>query len=88
MTAAKQKQLARELDTRVRYLRLTGMDGMALFAAMSDRLADFKALLDAAGPSGMDAFAGRLLDLRRYAELVAGMAKGIPSNNRSIKAPE
>ncbi len=89
MTQAKQRQLARELDTRVRYLRLTGMDGMTLFAAMSDRLPDFKALLDAAGPSGMDTFAGRLLDLRRYAELVAGMARGIPSNNRSsIKAPE
>ena len=89
MTAAKQKQLARELDTRVRYLRLTGMDGMALFAAMSDRLPDFKALMDAAGPSGMDGLAGRLPDLRRYAELVAGVAKGIPSNNSSsVKAPE
>ena len=63
MTAAKQKQLARELDTRVRYLRLTGLDGIALFAAMSDRMADFKALMDAAGPSGMDALAWRLPDL-------------------------
>ena len=53
------------------------MEGMALFAAMSDRLPDFKALLDAAGPEGMDGFAGRLPDLRRYAELLTGVAKGI-----------
>ncbi len=50
MTAAKRQQLARELDTRVRYLRLTGLDDTALVAAMSDRVADFQALLDAAGP--------------------------------------
>ncbi len=44
MTAAKQGCLAQELDTRVRYLRLTGLDGMALFAAMADRLASTPAL--------------------------------------------
>jgi hypothetical protein len=64
MTAAKRQQLARELDTRVRYLRLTGLDDTALVAAMSDRAADFQALLDAAGPGGMDNLAGRLPDLR------------------------
>jgi hypothetical protein len=30
MTAAKRQQLARLLDTRVRYLRLTGLDDTAL----------------------------------------------------------
>jgi hypothetical protein len=64
MTAAKRQQLTRELDTRVRYLRLTGLDDTALVAAMSDRVADFEALLDAAGPGGMDSLAGRLPDLR------------------------
>ncbi len=54
MTAAKRQQLARELDTRVCYLRLTGLGDTALVAAMSDRVADFQALLDAAGPGGMD----------------------------------
>ena len=86
MTRAKQRQLARELDTRVRYLRLTGMEGMTLFAAMSDRLPDFKVFLDAAGPEGMDSFARRLPDLRRYAELLTGVAKGIQDG--TIKVPE
>ena len=76
VTAAKQRQLARELDTRVRYLRLTGLDDAALVAAMSDRLADIRALLDAAGPSGMDGLPQRLPDLRRLAALLAGLAAG------------
>jgi len=74
MTKAKQQRLARELDTRVRYLRLTGVDGTALIAAMSGRMAEFRALLDAAGPSGLDALPGRLLDLRRLAALLAATA--------------
>ncbi len=86
MTAAKQKQLARELDTRVRYLRLTGLQGIALFAAMSDRMADVKALLDAAGPGGMDALAGRLPDLRFYAGLLTGIAQDIQDG--TVKVPK
>ncbi len=74
MTAAKRQQLARLLDTRVRYLRLTGLDDTALVAAMSDRVADFQALLDAAGPGGMDSLAGRLPDLRHYAALLTSVA--------------
>ena len=74
------------MDTRVRYLRLSGMEGMTLFAAMSDRLPDFKALLDAAGPEGMDSFARSLPDLRRYAKLLTGVAKGIQDG--TIKVPE
>jgi len=76
VTAAKQRQLARELGTRVRYLRLTGLDDAALVAAMSDRMADIQALLDAAGPSGMDALPQRLPDLRRLVALLTGMAAG------------
>ena len=76
MTAAKLRQLARELDTRARYLRLTGLDDAALVAAMSDRMADLHALLDAAGPSGMDGLPQRLPDLRRLATLLTGMAAG------------
>ena len=33
--------MARELDTRVHYLRLTGLTGIALFAAMAGRIDDF-----------------------------------------------
>ena len=53
MTEAKKRRLARELDTRVRYLRLTGLDGIALFLAMADHMVDFRALIDAVGPGGM-----------------------------------
>ena len=55
MTTAKRQQLARELDTLVRYLRLTGLDDTALVAAMSGRVADFQALMNAAWPGGMTA---------------------------------
>jgi len=86
MTAAKRQQLARELDTRVRYLRLTGLDDIALVAAMSDRVADFQALLDAAEPGGMDSLAGRRPDLRHYATLLTSVAAVIRDD--TIRAPE
>ncbi len=86
MTAAKQQRMARELDTRVRYLRLTGLAGIALFAAMADRMDDFEALMDAAGPNGMDSFAARLPDLRHYAQLLTGIATGIQDG--TIKVPK
>ena len=70
MTSAKLRQLARELDTRARYLRLTGLDDAALVAAMADRMADIQTMLDAAGPSGMDGLRQRLPNLRRLAALL------------------
>ena len=86
MTAAKRQQLARELDTRVCYLRLTGLGDTALVAAMSDRVADFQALLDAAGPGGMDSLVGRLPDLRHYAALLTSVAAIVPDS--TIKMPK
>ena len=59
MTTAKQQRLARALDTRVRYLRLTGLNDTAMFLAMADRMDDFRALMDAVGPGGMDSFTQR-----------------------------
>lgn len=47
MTKAKQQRLARELDTRARYLRPTRMGGIALVAAMLGRVAKFRTLLTA-----------------------------------------
>ncbi len=85
MTEAKKGRLARELDTRVRYLRLTGLNDTALFLAVADRMDDFKALMDAAGPSGMNSFAQRLPDLRHYAQLLTGIAAGVQDG--TIKVP-
>ena len=76
MTAAKLRQFARELDTRARYLRLTGLDDAALVAAMADRMADIRTVLDAAGPSGMDGLPQRLPDLRRLAALLTATTAG------------
>ena len=45
MTKAKQQRLACELATHVRYLRLTGVGGTALVAAMFGRMAGFRAFL-------------------------------------------
>ena len=44
----KQHQLTCKLDTRVRSLRL---DGLFLFAALSDRMTNFNAFQDVTGPS-------------------------------------
>lgn len=85
MTDAKKQRIAKELDARVRYLRLTGLEGVALFAAMSDRMADFKALMDAAGPDGMDGFAQQRPDLHHYAALLTSIAAGI--RDGVIKVP-
>ena len=76
MTDTRKRQLARELDTRVRYLRLTGLEDTALFLAMADRMDDFKALMGAAGPDGVDSLAGRLPDLRHYARLLTSIQDG------------
>ena len=76
MTDTRKRQLARELDTRIRYLRLTGLDDTALFLAMAGRMDDFKALADAAGPNGVDSLAGRLPDLRYYAQLLTSIQDG------------
>ncbi len=85
-TAAKRQQLARELDTRVRYLRLTGLDDTALVATISDWMADFEALLDAAGPGSMDSLAGRLPDLRHYASLLTAVAAVV--RDSTIRVPK
>ena len=86
MTMAKRRQLARELDTRVRYLRLTGLDDTALVAAMSVRMADFQALMNAAGPDCMDGVAGRLPDLRHFAALLNPVAAAVRDD--TIRVPE
>lgn len=62
------------MDTRARYLGLTGLDDAALIAAMADRMADIRTVLDAAGPSGMDGLPQRLPDLRRLTALPTGRA--------------
>ena len=86
MTKAKQHRPVRELDACVRRLRLTGVDGGALVAAMPGRTAEFRALLDATEPEGLDAVPGRLLDLRHLAALLAVTAAG--TRDAAAKAPE
>ncbi len=79
MTLEEQLRLAGSLDSRVRTLQLYCHDGMVLFNALSDRLSDLKALKEAAGPSGMETFARRFPCLGIFAELLAGLPRGVPS---------
>ena len=79
MTLDEQHRLAVDLDSHVRVLQHYCHDGMVLFNALSDRLPDLKALKEAAGPSGMDAFARQLPSLGRFAEMLASLPRGIPS---------
>ena len=77
MAESKKARMARELDGRVRCLRLLGLDDAALFFAMSDRMGDLKALMDASEPGGFDSFAQNLPDLCHYAALLTDIAAGI-----------
>ena len=87
MTEAKKERLARELDTRIRYLRLTGL-GRHRPGRRHVRPSIWltSRLMNAARPDGMDGVAGRLPDLRHYAALVTSMAAD--TRDRTIKAPE
>ena len=86
MTDAEKQRLAKELDTRVRHLRLTGIDDMALFTSMSDQMRDFKILVDAVGPDGMKEFGQYLPDLRHYAAVLTSIAAYI--RDGVIEVPE
>ena len=79
MTHAERKRMATELDARVRALRLVGLDDMALFAAMADRLPDFRRFMDAGGfaDRGINRLARRCPDLYHYARLLTVIAAGI-----------
>ncbi len=50
------------------------------------RVADFQALLDAAGPGSMDCLAGRLPDLRHYAALLTSVAAVV--RHDTIRVPK
>ena len=76
MTAAEQRRLALDLDSHVRNLRSFNLDGAPLLQAMSGRLADLKALVDAAGPGGVGRLAAQFPDFGRVATLLAGLPKG------------
>jgi hypothetical protein len=86
MTAARRAHLARELNTRVKYLRLTGLDGPALVEAMAGRMGDVRALMEGAEPDGMDGLA-RLPDLWHLAALLARSADRIGIQEGKTEAP-
>lgn len=87
MTAARRAHLARELNTRVKYLRLTGLDGPALVEAMAGRMCDVRALLEGAEPDGMDGLTQRLPDLRHLATRLARSADRIGIQEGKTEAP-
>ena len=85
MNDAEKATLAAELDARVKTLRLTGVDDVALFVAMSDRMPAFKRLMEAAAPGELDRLARRFPDLHHYAALLTSIAGGI--RDGAIKVP-
>jgi len=87
MTAAGRARLARELNIRVKYLRLTGLDGPALVEAMASRMGDVRALMEGAGPDGMDGLARRLPDLRHFAALLVRSADRTGIQEGKTEAP-
>lgn len=79
MTLDEQRSLAGRLDSHVLTLRYYCLEGMSLFNALSDRLPELKALKEAAGPSGMEGLAREFPSFGHFAELLAGLPRGVPS---------
>ena len=78
MTPEDQHALAGRLDARVLSLRMSCLDGMPLFKALSGCLPDLRALVAAAGPEGMEAMARRFPNLGHFAALLASLPRDAP----------
>lgn len=85
MDDAEKQRIAKELDVRVRTLRLAGLDDVTLFTAMADRMPALKRLLNAAAPGELDRFASRFPDLHHYACLLTSISAAI--RDGAIKVP-
>ena len=87
MNRAERKRTVAELNARVRALRLAGLDDMALFAAMADRMPTFKRFMDAGGfaDGEINRLARRCPDLYYYACLLTAIADVI--SDGAIQAP-
>jgi hypothetical protein len=75
--ADERQRLAKSLDKRVKALRLAGLDGVDLVAAMADRMSDLKRLMDAARLCELDRLAARFPALGHYAALLTAIAAAI-----------
>lgn len=85
MDEAEKRRIAKSLDNRVSKLRLAGTNGVALFAAMADRMPEFKRLMDASTGAELDGLAARFPAFGHYAELLTSIAAGI--RDGTIKVP-
>jgi hypothetical protein len=86
MNVAEKTKLAAELDARVNAIRRTGVDDTALVVAMSDHMAAFRRLMDAAAPGELDRLASRLPGLHHFAVLLTVFATAI--RDGVIKVPK
>lgn len=77
MAAAEKARVAEKLDERVQALLLAGLDDVALFAAMSDHMGEFKRLLDAAEPGELDKLGRRFPAFGHYAAVLTSIAAAI-----------
>ena len=79
--AAELRELAGQLDARVKQLERAGADDRELLLSMTDQLAIFKELLDEAGEEGMSVLYEEYSGLIRYAKLVALVASAIRTSD-------
>lgn len=78
MTSEDQRKLAGDLDAHVQRLRAFCPDGMLLLNALSDRMPDLRALMDAAGPAGITNLVRQFPNLGHLAELLADLPRRAP----------
>ena len=81
----KQARTAARIDAAMQPLLRGAADDIAILAAMSDHMADFKTLIDTAKPGVMDELCNRYLGFYRYAKVLENIAGAIQSG--AIKVP-
>jgi hypothetical protein len=79
-------KIAANIDTKVKRLISGDSDDLAIFAAMTDYMPDFKRVMDESGQGGMDVLCQRFAGFHHYAKILENVAKGVESGE--IKVPK
>ena len=79
-------RIASVIDAKVKRFIGGDSDDLAIFAAMTDHMPDFKRVMDESGQGGMDVLCQRFAGFHHYAKILENVAAGIESGE--IKGPK
>ncbi len=81
---AEQRNVAAQLDARMKDLVAAGLDEVKIIAAMKDCMPDFHDLITGMSSTAMNALCREFAGLYRYAKIVETIAQGIASGQISV----